>query len=67
MRRWLGFGAALAVAAMLGAALSDRFTPLSILAQAIMFAALFGPMYLAPRRYAKWTKRCRLPGFRRQI
>jgi hypothetical protein len=66
MRKWVEFLLALAAASMLSAVLSSRFTPRSILAQSIMLAALIGPMYLAPRRYAEWARRCRLPGFRRK-
>lgn len=66
MRKWVEFLLALATASMLSAGLSGRLTALSILAQAIMLAALIGPMYLMPRRYAEWAKRCRLPGFRRK-
>jgi hypothetical protein len=65
MRNRLLFMVALVSASILSAALSGSVTPLSVLAQFIMFGALFGPMYLAPRRYAQWTARCRLPGFRR--
>ena len=28
---------------------------------AIMLGVLSGPMYLASRQYAEWTRRCRLP------
>jgi|GEM_PF-5337813 len=66
MRNRLLFLIALVSASILSAALSGSVTPLSLLAQFIMFGALFGPMYLAPRRYAQWTARCRLPGFRRR-
>jgi hypothetical protein len=65
MRRWLGFLLALVLGSALSAALSGPFTLLRVLGQAIMFGGLFGPMYLAPRRYAEWTRHCRLPGLRR--
>jgi hypothetical protein len=66
MRRQLGFLLALILAAVLSAALSGPFTAMSVLGWALMLGALIGPMYLAPRRYAEWTKRCKFPGFRRQ-
>lgn len=66
MRRPLLFLVALMLASVLSAWLSGPFTVISVLGWAIMLGALVSPMYLAPRRYAEWTKRCRLPGFRRQ-
>ena len=66
MRRWLGFLVTLVLGSVLSAALSGRLTVLRVLGQAIMFGGLFGPMYLAPRRYAEWPRRCRLPGFLRR-
>ena len=65
MRRRLAFLVALVLGSLLSAGLSGPFTVLRVLGQAIMFGGLFGPMYLAPRRYAEWTRRCRLPGLRR--
>lgn len=67
MRRQLGFLLAVILAAVLSAALSGPFTMLSVLGWALMLGALVGPMYLAPRRYAEWARRCRLPGFRRPV
>ncbi len=66
MRKWPAFLITLALGSVLSAVVSGRFTVLRILGQAIMFAALFGPMYLAPDRYAEWMARCRIPGFRRR-
>ena len=66
MRRWLAFLVTLVLGSVLSAALSGRLTVLGVLGQAIMFGGLFGSMYLAPRRYAEWTRRCRLPGFLRR-
>ena len=66
MRKWLAFLITLALGSVLSAAVSGRFTVLRILGQAIMFAALFGPMYLAPHRYARWMARCRIPWLRRR-
>lgn len=65
MRNRLLFLVALVSVSLLSAALTGSITPVALLAQLIMFVALFGPMYLAPRRYAQWTARCRLRGFRR--
>lgn len=66
MGKWLAFLVTLAVGSVLSAEVSGRLTLFRVLGEAIMFGVLFGPMYLAPRRYAEWAKRCRLPGFRRQ-
>lgn len=67
MRRWLPFMILLAAGSVASAAVSEGFSVLRVLAEGIMFAALFGPMYLAPRRYAEWTARCRLPRFGRRV
>ncbi len=48
---------------VLSAAVTRPLTVPRVLAEAIMFTGLFGPMYLAPRRYTDWAARCRLPGF----
>jgi len=66
MHKWLAFLITLALGSVLSAVVSGRFTVLRILGQAIMFAALFGPMYLAPHRYARWMARCRVPWRRRR-
>ena len=59
MRKGFGFLFAL-VAVSVGAAwLSGQFTLLAVLGWALMLGALIGPMYLAPERYAEWTRRCR--------
>lgn len=67
MRRRLAFLIILVPGSVLSAAVSGHLTVLRVLGQAIMFGALFGPMYLAPRRYAQWAAGCRLPGFRRRV
>jgi len=65
VHRWIVFLASLILASILAAALSGPFTVPSVLSWAVLLGALVGPMYLAPRRYAEWAKRCRIPGFRR--
>jgi len=65
MRRRLGFLLALVLGSVLSAALSGPFTVARVVGQVLMFGGLFGPMYLAPRRYAEWMRHCRLPGLRR--
>ena len=59
MRRILIFLAALAFASALASALDGPLTIGSMVSWSVMFSALFGPMYLAPRQYAEWTRRCR--------
>ena len=65
MRRILGFLVALALASVLATALEGPLTIGSMVSWLVMFGALFGPMYLAPRQYAEWTRRCRFPRFLR--
>ena len=67
MRKGLVFLLILALASAFGATLSGHLTVTGVLAQAIMFGGLFGPMYLFPRRYAEWGAQCRLPGIRRRM
>jgi hypothetical protein len=66
MRKWLVLLFILALTSAISAAISGRLTLLGVLAQAIIFAGIFGPMYLFPGRYADWGARCRLPGFHRR-
>ena len=65
MRRVLGFLASLVLASLLAAVLDGPLTIGSTVGWFVMFGALFGPMYLFPRQYAEWTRRCRLPRFLR--
>jgi Kef-type K+ transport system membrane component KefB len=66
MRKWLMLLLVLALASGISTAISGRLTLTGVLAQAIMFGGIFGPMYLFPERYADWGARCRLSGFRRR-
>lgn len=61
MRRILSFVASLVLASVLASALDGPLTIGSMVSWSVMFSALFGPMYLAPRQYAEWTRRCRFP------
>jgi hypothetical protein len=65
MGRILSFLAAVAFASALASALDESLTIGSMLSWLVTFSALFGPMYLFPRHYAEWTRRCRLPRFLR--
>jgi len=65
MSRILTFLAALVFGSALASALDGPLTIGSMLSWLVMFSALFGPMYLFPRQYAEWTRRCRLPRFLR--
>jgi len=66
MRKWPAFLITLVLGSVLSAAVSGRLTVLRVLGEANVFGALFGPMYLAPHRYAEWMARCRIPWFRRR-
>lgn len=61
MGKILKFVVFLAVVSVSGAALDGPLTLGAVAGWAIMLGALSGPMYLAPRRYAEWTRRCRFP------
>lgn len=61
MGRVLKFLAFLMVVSVPAAALDGRLTVGAVAGWAIMLGALAGPMYLAPRQYAEWTRRCRFP------
>gem|GEM_PF-1860078 len=61
MRRILSFVASLVLASVVASALDGPLTIGSVVSWSVMFSALFGPMYLAPRQYAEWTRRCRFP------
>lgn len=65
MRSTLSFLASLVVVSALAAALEGPVTLRSTASWFVLLGALFGPMYLAPRKYAEWTRRCRLPRFLR--
>jgi hypothetical protein len=59
--KFLRFVVFLAVVSIPAAALDGKLTPGAVAGWAIMLGVLSGPMYLAPRQYAEWTRRCRLP------
>lgn len=61
MGRILKFVAFLALVSVPAAALDGRLTLGAVAGWAIMLGAISGPMYLAPRQYAEWTRRCRFP------
>ena len=61
MGRVLTFLALLALVSVLAAALDGQLTLGAVAGWAVMLGVLCGPMYLAPRQYAEWTRRCRLP------
>ena len=65
MGRVLVVLASFALGALLASALDGPLTIGSMAAWFVMFSALFGPMYLFPRQYAEWTRRCRFPRFLR--
>ena len=49
----------LALVSVPAAALDGRLSLGAVAGWAIMLGVLSGPMYLAPRQYAEWTRRCR--------
>ena len=61
MGRILRFGVFLALVSVPAAALDGPLTLGGVAQWAVMLGLLSGPMYLAPRQYAEWTRRCRLP------
>jgi hypothetical protein len=61
MGKALKFVVFLAVVSIPAAALDGTLTPGAVAGWAIMLGVLSGPMYLAPRQYAEWTRRCRFP------
>ena len=61
MGRVLRFVVFLAVVSIPAAALDGALTLGAVAGWAIMLGVLSGPMYLAPRQYAEWTRRCRFP------
>ena len=61
MGKVLTFLVFLALVSITGAALDGPLTLGAVAGWALMLGALSGPMYLAPRQYAEWTRRCRLP------
>lgn len=61
MGRILKFGVFLTLVSVPAAALDGPLTLGAVAEWAVMLGLLSGPMYLAPRQYAEWTRRCRLP------
>ena len=61
MGRILKFGVFLALVSVPAAALDGPLTLGAVAEWAVMLGLLSGPMYLAPRQYAEWTRHCRLP------
>jgi len=61
MGRVLKFGVFLGLVSVPAAALDGPLTPGAVAEWAVLLGLLCGPMYLAPRQYAEWTRRCRLP------
>lgn len=61
MGKVLKFAVFLAAVSVPAATLDGKLTPGAVAGWAIMLGVLSGPMYLAPRQYAEWTRRCRLP------
>jgi len=50
MRKWIVFLAAVTIPAVLTTLVAGRFTPLSLIAWAVFYAALFGPYAVRQRR-----------------
>lgn len=61
MSKVLTFVVFLALVSVPAAALDGELTLGAVAGWAIMLGVLSGPMYLAPRQYAEWTRRCRFP------
>ena len=61
MGKVLKFVVFLALVSVPGAALDGELTLGAVAGWAILLGVLSGPMYLAPRQYAEWTRRCRFP------
>ena len=61
MGKVLKFLVFLTLVSVPGAALDGPLTLGAVASWAILLGVLSGPMYLAPRQYAEWTRRCRWP------